>query len=262
MAANELWVVSQQTGALGSIASSPCCPSGSGWWGKTAVPRSWALQTWIEMAKYGTGTNAVQMSSTKPREPGKHVLGCCPADREQGFFKWPISTGVKWLSQLCDEAGAHLRAGTLNRLTWNTTVLQAADGVETARMLDCILGEITQTGPQTQGSKLKELLGPWNKLTHHSGHAGSFVNFSEPGEDPGLIDVCSSQSGGSGKSVLHGWEFRSSLATDARRSERKGATWKMWGDPIPVALMIEPECQTNRATHVRLAGVTLEGRAW
>ena len=29
------------------------------WWGWTAVTRPWALQTWIEMAKYGAGTNAM-----------------------------------------------------------------------------------------------------------------------------------------------------------------------------------------------------------
>ena len=57
MAFTEMWVVSQQTGALGTMPSSPSSSAEAKWWGgRTAVPRSWALQTWIEMAKYGVGT--------------------------------------------------------------------------------------------------------------------------------------------------------------------------------------------------------------
>jgi len=66
--------VSQLTGALGTMDDSPCCPSKVPWWGRAAVPRSWALQTWIEMAKYGVGTNAVIRSSAMPRKYDRHVL--------------------------------------------------------------------------------------------------------------------------------------------------------------------------------------------
>ena len=120
------------------------------------VPRSWTLQTLIEMAKCGTGTIAMIEGSEKPREHGRHSMDCCPAGREQGGFKWSDRTGVRWLSQLCDEAGTHLRTETISRLTSNTPVLHAADGTETARVLDDILSEVTQTDPSSQGSKLQK----------------------------------------------------------------------------------------------------------
>ena len=47
MAFTEMWMVSQRTGALGVMTDSPSCPSVADWWGRTVVPRSWALQTWI-----------------------------------------------------------------------------------------------------------------------------------------------------------------------------------------------------------------------
>ena len=43
MAQNEFWEVSQQAGAMGMMTSSPCRPSTTPWWGRTAVPRSWSL---------------------------------------------------------------------------------------------------------------------------------------------------------------------------------------------------------------------------
>ena len=133
------------------------------------------------MAKYGTGTNAMLASSVEPREDGRHV------------FKWYNRAGMRWLSQLCDEADTHLRTETLSRLTSSTSVPHAADGTETARVLDCILSEIIQTDPNTQGSKLKRPLGSWNELVHHRGYAGPFVEFAEPGKEPRLIDVSSTQ---------------------------------------------------------------------
>ena len=45
MAFTEMRVVSQQTGALGSMTESPCRPSVVGWWRRTDVPISWALQS-------------------------------------------------------------------------------------------------------------------------------------------------------------------------------------------------------------------------
>ena len=92
MTDTELWVVSQQAGALGSMTPFPCCPSTSEWWGRTAVPRSWALQTWTEMANYGIDTSAMltepQTEPAKPREHDRHVIGCCPPERGQEVFKW------------------------------------------------------------------------------------------------------------------------------------------------------------------------------
>ena len=88
-------------------------------------------------------------------EHDKLIMGSCPAGREQEVFKWSGKTGVRWLSQLCDKAGTHLRTEALSRLTSNTPVLHAVDGTETARVLGDILSEVTQTDPSSQGSKLK-----------------------------------------------------------------------------------------------------------
>ena len=82
--------------------------------------------------------------SEKPREHDKHIMDCCSAGPEQEVFKWTDRTGARWLSQLCDEAGTHLRTETLSRLTSNTPVLHATNGTDTARVLDDILGEATQ----------------------------------------------------------------------------------------------------------------------
>ena len=87
MALTEMWKVSQQAGATGTMTSSPCCPSKTPWWGRKAAPRSWALQTWIEMAKYEIGTNAVLRSSAGPRKGDRYVLHCCEDGREQAVFK-------------------------------------------------------------------------------------------------------------------------------------------------------------------------------
>ena len=46
------------------------------------VSRSWTLQTWIEMAKYGIGANAMMRYSEQPREHDKHIMDCCPPGRE------------------------------------------------------------------------------------------------------------------------------------------------------------------------------------
>ena len=98
MAFTKMWVVSQQTDALGSMTESPCCPLISSWWGRAAVPRSWALQTWIEMAKYGIGTNTMLDWTAKPLEHNEHILKCGPTEDEQTVFKWSTHTGVRWLS--------------------------------------------------------------------------------------------------------------------------------------------------------------------
>ena len=94
MAFTDMWVVSQQTGALESMAESPCCPSLTGWMERAAVPRSWALQAWIETAKYGIGTNTMLNGSNKPRAHDKHILKCCPTEDEQTVFKWSTLIGV------------------------------------------------------------------------------------------------------------------------------------------------------------------------
>ena len=75
MAFTEMWVVSQQTGALGSMTESPCHPSVVDWWGRTAPPRSWALQTWIEMAKCGIGTNTLLNGSNSQKVNHKSEKG-------------------------------------------------------------------------------------------------------------------------------------------------------------------------------------------
>ena len=65
----------------------PFCPSTTEWREWTAVPRSWALQTWIEMVKYGVGTNTMLEDPVKPREHDRHVLDCRLAEDEQAVFK-------------------------------------------------------------------------------------------------------------------------------------------------------------------------------
>ena len=146
------------------------------------------------MAKYGIGANAMMENSKKPRERNRHIMGCCPAGWEREVFKWSDRAGVIWLSRLCDETGARLRTETLSHLTSNTPAPHAAGGTETARVLDDILSEVTQTGPSSQGSKLNtKKLGPWNELIHHHGYAGSFVESTKPGEEPRLTEVSSAQ---------------------------------------------------------------------
>ena len=71
----------------------------------------------------------------------------------------------------------------------NTSVLHAAAGAETARALISIMGEKLQTDPKTQGIRLRKPLGPWNASVHHRWYEGSFVEISEPGKGPILIEV-------------------------------------------------------------------------
>ena len=138
------------------------------------------------MAKYGIGINAMMDDSEQPKERDKHIMDCCPPDREQEVFKWTDRAGVRRLSQLCDEASIHLRADTLNRLTSNTSIPNT-DGAASARTLYDILSELTQTDPSSQGGQLKTPLGRWNELVHHRGYAGSFVEFAEPGEESRVV---------------------------------------------------------------------------
>ena len=114
IAYTEMWVVSQQTGALGPMTEFPCCPSNAKWWGRTAVPRSWALQIWTDMAKYGVDTNTILEDSAKPREHDRRVLDCCLAEDEHAVFKWSTRAGVRWLSQLCGGVGTHPRKDILS----------------------------------------------------------------------------------------------------------------------------------------------------
>ena len=84
------------------------------------------------MAKYGAGTNTILEWSAKPREHGRHVLDCCLAEDEQVVFKWSTRIGVRWLSQLCDEAGTHPKKEALRHMLSNTSITHAAAGAETA----------------------------------------------------------------------------------------------------------------------------------
>ena len=205
------------------------------------------------MAKYGIGTNAILEDSEQPREHDRHIMDCCPPGRDQEVFKWPAETGVRWLSQLCDEAGTHLRTETLNRLTSNTSVPNAANGHASAKIMSAILSELTQTDPSSQGSRLKKPLGRWNELVHHRGYVGSFVEFTEPGTEPRLVEVSSTRDhGGSGGSIILGWEFTPTNPPALRRSARRGSTGKKWGRPVPVSITIGPQAQAQ----VRLAEVS------
>ena len=141
------------------MTESPCCPSVVDWWGWTAVPRSWALQTWIEMKKYGIGTNTLLNGSARSRAHDKHIPARCPPEDEQAVFKWSARTGVRWLSQLCNETGIHPTKEALSKMLANTSELHAAADAGTARALTSILGGELQTDPKTQGGKLREPLG-------------------------------------------------------------------------------------------------------
>ena len=86
---------------------------------------------------------------------------------------------------------------------------------ETARALTSILGGELQTDPKTQGSQLKTPLGSWNKLVHHRRCQGTFVEFSEPGEEPRLMEVRLSQEDPDGEgSLLRGWEYAPTESSD------------------------------------------------
>ena len=142
------------------MTSSPCCPSKTPWWGRTAAPRSWALQSWIEMAKYGTGTNAIFKSSAKPRKGDRRVLHCCEDGQEQAVFKWSTETGMHWLSHMCNEEGTHLWDGIYDRLISNTSRPHKEEGGTTPKVLCWILSEVVSAGTKPHGQKLKEPLGP------------------------------------------------------------------------------------------------------
>ena len=141
--------MSQQTGALGVMADPPSYPSVADWRGRATVPRSWTLQTCIEMTKYGTGTHTMLNRSAMPRKNDRRVLKCCSIGDEQTVFKWPIRMGVRWLSQLCNEAGTHPTQEALGRMLSNTSLLHITANTETARALTVVLGGELQTDPKT-----------------------------------------------------------------------------------------------------------------
>ena len=145
------------------------------------------------------------------------ILACCPPEDEQAASKWSTQTGVRWLSQLCNEADTHPTKETLSRMLFNTSVLHAAAGAETTRALTSILRGELQTDPKTQGSQLKEPPGSWNKFAHHRGYEGSFVEFSGPEEAPRLMEVCPSQEDSDGEGfLLCGWEYAPNESSKTR----------------------------------------------
>ena len=138
----------------------------------------------------------------KPREHNKDIIACCPPEDEQTVFKFSTQTGKRWPNQLCNEADTHPTKETLSRMLSNTSVFHAAASAETTRAFTSILRGELQTDPKTQGSQLKEPLGSWNKFAHHQDYEGSFVEFSEPREEPRLMEVRSSQEDPDGKGSL------------------------------------------------------------
>ena len=71
------------------------------------------------------------------------------------------------------------------------------------------------------GGRLKKAIGPWNELVHHSGYAGTLVEFTEPGKEPRLIEVSPTQNCGElAGSVLQGWEFQPTSPPNLRRGAR------------------------------------------
>ena len=164
----------------------------------------------------------------KPRDHDKHVLACYLPEDVQTVFKWSTQIGARLPSRLSNEAGTHPTKETLNHMLSNTSVPHAAAGAETARALNLIMRGQLQTDPRTQGSQHKIPLGSWNKFTHHRGYEGSFVEFSKPGEEPRLIEVCSPQEDPDSKgSLLRGWEYTPTESSKTRRSLRFGATEKL-----------------------------------
>ena len=80
-----------------------------------------------------------------------------------------------------------------------------------------------------------------------------FVELAEPGQEPRLIEVSSSQADyETGWSLLYGWEYVSTKGIDAKRSPRTGFTWKRWDNAAVICLEIKP----NRQAHVHLTKVT------
>ena len=81
-------------------------------------------------------------------------------------------------------------------------------------------------------------------MSHNRGYDGTFVEFSEPGKGPRLIDVCSSQAYCEhGEPLLKGWEVLPTESPDIRRSPGLGVTGKKWSNPVATALMIEMDYQ-------------------
>ena len=125
----------------------------------------------------------------------------------------------------------------------NTPGLHAAADAEVARAPTSIMGGELQTDPKRQGSKLRKVLGPWNKLAHHRGYKGSFIELSKPGEKPILMEVCSSQEDpDGGGSMLRGWEYAPTESSNNRRSPRLGDTRRLWGGPVIACTTIISSC--------------------
>ena len=103
------------------------------------------------------------------------------------------------------------------------------------------------------GGKLKAPLDPWNVKSHDREYEGSFVEFLEPGQEPRLIEVSSSQADyETGGSLLHWWAYVSTKGIGVKRILTTGSIGKRWGNPAVICLEIKP----NRQAHVHRAKVT------
>ncbi len=76
-----------------------------------------------------------------PRQHDKHILDCCEKGKEQEVHRWSAQTGIHWLSQLCNEEGAHLRTEVHHRLLSNTSQSHKVAGGGTPKALCWILSE-------------------------------------------------------------------------------------------------------------------------
>ena len=192
------------------------------------------------MATYGIGTNTMLNGSAMPWEHDKHVLKCYPIGDEQAVFKW----------------STHPTQETHNRMLSNTSMIHVTADAETARALTAILGGELQTDSKPQKDKLRDPLGPCNTLVHHRGYEGSFVELSEPGKAPRLIEVCSSQEAPGGNvSLIRGWESTPAGSSSNRTSPRLKSTGKLWGNPVVICITRTPSCHE----HAHLAIVVNTG---
>ena len=94
------------------------------------------------MTKYGIGTNAIIKSSAKLRKWDKRVLECYELGSERAVFKWSSETGIHWLSQLCNEEEAQLRAETYDYLLSNTSRPQKVEGGRGDPLLVLVRGSL------------------------------------------------------------------------------------------------------------------------
>ena len=164
----ELWEAGRQAGFMGHITDPPCCPSETGWCESAAVPWSWAIYTWLYMAKCDIGTTAMVDASVRPRVDNRHILEYCAQGVGKEVYTWPARTGVRRFSYIYDDEAPDLREGTYKDLMiWDPE--PPVEEMEThTRAIEAIVCNILEVGDNTCSRRLKNQLGPWHRYVHRT----------------------------------------------------------------------------------------------